>query len=147
MNFISLMLFCATCLITNSHFDPLYPSALSFLSTGGMIGNGLFFFVSGYTLFSSVQRSARSRNSTIYWFARRILRIYPTYWIYLIVSQCLESNGGGGDFDYRFVRYAILVPQYDNYLLRSLFYCSQVPRYKPYLRSHRNRVDTVVGLL
>ena len=60
-----------------------------------MIGNGLFFFVSGYTLFSSVQRSARSRNSTIYWFARRILRIYPTYWIYLIVSQCLESNGGG----------------------------------------------------
>lgn len=38
----------ATMLITNSHFDTIYP--ISQLSMGGSIGNSVFFWVSGYCL-------------------------------------------------------------------------------------------------
>ena len=95
MNFISLLLFIATCLITNSHFDTLYGS-YSFLSTGGMIGNGLFFFVSGYTMYLSLQRIRINRNEIIFWFTRRFVRIYPAYWVYLIVNQVVGVMSGGG---------------------------------------------------
>lgn len=38
------MRFLAVILITNSHIGPLYPPHLQFLSTGGALGNSLFFF-------------------------------------------------------------------------------------------------------
>lgn len=56
MDVVSLIRFIATLLITNSHYDKLYPQGFSFLSTGGMIGNALFFWVSGYTLYFSLKK-------------------------------------------------------------------------------------------
>lgn len=56
MDIVSLIRFIATVLITNSHYDDLYPQGYSFLSTGGMIGNALFFWVSGYTLYFSLKK-------------------------------------------------------------------------------------------
>lgn len=50
-NSIDLLKFLAVLLITNSHFDKLYPESISFLGTGGAIGDALFFFCSGFTLF------------------------------------------------------------------------------------------------
>ena len=43
----------ATILITNSHFDTIYP--ISQLSMGGSIGNSIFFWVSGFCL-SNIKR-------------------------------------------------------------------------------------------
>ena len=50
---LSLMRFLAVILITNSHIGPLYPPHLQFLSTGGALGNSLFFFCSGFALYLS----------------------------------------------------------------------------------------------
>lgn len=48
---IDILKFLAVLLITNSHFDILYPTDCAFLGTGGAIGDALFFFCSGFTLF------------------------------------------------------------------------------------------------
>lgn len=76
MNFISLIRFLATILITNSHFDALYPAGFSWLSTGGALGNALFFLVSGYTLYLS------SRRNFAEWILRRYSKIFPAVWIF-----------------------------------------------------------------
>ena len=66
----------ATLLITNSHFTPLYPGRLSFLSFGGLFGNCLFFFISGYCL-------TNIRVSFPDWYFKRIRRIYLPYLLLL----------------------------------------------------------------
>ena len=61
-----------------------------------MIGNGIFFFVSGYTLYFSLQRIQLKWNEIVLWFAKRLLRIYPAYWVYIIVCQAFDVRMGGG---------------------------------------------------
>lgn len=61
----------AVFLVLNSHMGRCYES-YSFLATGGAIGDALFFFASGFTLF--LGRNMRFDN----WYKRRISRIYPT---------------------------------------------------------------------
>lgn len=68
---IELLKFIAVIAVLNSHFDPIY-GKYSFLATGGAIGDVLFFFVSGFTIF--LGRFGRFDN----WFKRRIKRIYPS---------------------------------------------------------------------
>ena len=68
---IDILKFIAVLLITNSHFDEQYTSC-QFLATGGAIGDVLFFFCSGYTLF--LGRLGRFDA----WYKRRIRRIYPS---------------------------------------------------------------------
>lgn len=69
---IDILKFFAALLITNSHMGMLYPDSLVKLSTGGAIGDVLFFFCSGFTLF--LGRGGDFFN----WYKRRINRIYPT---------------------------------------------------------------------
>lgn len=66
----------ATLLITNSHFDALYPEELSFLGFGGLFGNCLFFFISGYCL-------TRPRDPFPRWYGRRFVRVYTPYILFL----------------------------------------------------------------
>lgn len=66
----------ATLLITNSHFDALYPASLSFLGFGGLFGNCLFFYISGYCL-------TRPRDPFPQWYGRRIVRVYTPYVLFL----------------------------------------------------------------
>jgi peptidoglycan/LPS O-acetylase OafA/YrhL len=66
----------AICLIVNSHMDAFYP--ISHMATGGMLGNSLFFMVSSLGLFLSYQQ--RGEITFASWYARRILRIYPSVW-------------------------------------------------------------------
>lgn len=47
---IDILKFLAVLAITNSHMELLYGD-YNFLATGGAIGDVLFFFASGYTLF------------------------------------------------------------------------------------------------
>ena len=86
MDFISIIRFVATILITNSHFDNLYPPAYSVLSTGGMIGNALFFFCSGYTLYLSL---SKTKMNGFQWLLKRLIRLYPSIWLFRIFSGLL----------------------------------------------------------
>ena len=61
----------ATMLVLNSHMNICYGSHSVFASGGG-IGDALFFFISGFTLFMG--RKANFVN----WYKRRLGRIYPT---------------------------------------------------------------------
>lgn len=64
----------AALLITNSHMQLLYGN-YSFLATGGCIGDVLFFFCSGFTLFLKPMEGIKQFPD---WYKRRINRIYPT---------------------------------------------------------------------
>lgn len=68
---IDLLKFFAVLLIVNSHFDEQYVCCKE-LATGGAIGDALFFFCSGYTLF--LGRLGRFDA----WYKRRVRRIYPS---------------------------------------------------------------------
>lgn len=65
---LELLKFVAVIIVLNSHMDPIY-GKYGFLSTGGAIGDALFFFVSGFTIF--LGRFGRFDN----WYKRRIKRI------------------------------------------------------------------------
>lgn len=75
---IDILKFLAALLITNSHMEILY-GEYSYLATGGAIGDSLFFFCSGYTLFLG------DNTSFFNWYKRRINRIYPTVFAWMIV--------------------------------------------------------------
>lgn len=83
---IVLLKFIAALLITYSHMGNLFPY-YGGLVTGGAIGDGLFFFCSGFTLFLG-------RNDGFFnWYKRRVTRIYPSIWMWgLIVSVfCIQK--------------------------------------------------------
>lgn len=105
MNVITALKFIATILITNSHFGVLYPNQFQVLATGGTIGNSLFFFISGYTLYFS------NKESFVKWITKRFLRIYIPVWIFGLVVSMLLNKWNFQDFifpNYWFLR-AILV--------------------------------------
>lgn len=93
--------FIAALTITWSHMEPLLPD-YRFLATGGAIGDALFFFCSGYTLFLG-----RGGGSFFSWYKRRINRIYPTVFAWALLSSVIWGTGycmrdvilsGGGFF-------------------------------------------------
>lgn len=79
---IDIIKFFAVFLIINSHADICY-AKYSMLATGGAIGDALFLFCSGYTLFW--KNPVRFDN----WYKRRICRIYPSVFAALIVSYVI----------------------------------------------------------
>lgn len=68
-------------LITNSHFDLLYPDPR--LGVGGALGNAFFFTLSGYGLAHSYKNCGRG---FINWYWRRITRIFPSVWIVALLT-------------------------------------------------------------
>lgn len=82
---IDILKFIAAILITNSHMEILYVDPFKSIATGGSIGNGLFFFCSGFTLF--LGRIGRFDN----WYKRRINRIYPSVFAWAIISAAFFS--------------------------------------------------------
>ncbi len=58
----------AACLITNAHYEGVYPTDL--LANGGLIGDILFFAVSGYCLYNV-------KAAFPGWYAKRLWRVYP----------------------------------------------------------------------
>lgn len=57
----------AACLITNAHYIGIYPTDL--IANGGLIGDVLFFAVSGYCLYSI-------KAPFLKWYGKRIYRVY-----------------------------------------------------------------------
>lgn len=82
---ISFAKFIATFLVMNSHMGICY-AKYKFLATGGALGNALFFFISGFTLFLGVKQSFPN------FFKRRLARIYPVVVAMAIVSCLLWNN-------------------------------------------------------
>ncbi len=70
----------AALLITYSHMGMLFPH-WNWLVTGGAIGDGLFFFCSGFTLF--LGRDGGFGN----WYKRRISRIFPSIIMWALFSS------------------------------------------------------------
>lgn len=69
--FISFLRALAAALISNAHYIGVYPT--NWLSHGGMIGNILFFAVSGYCLYNVKTNFAK-------WYSRRFIKLYiPTF--------------------------------------------------------------------
>ena len=62
----------AAMLITNSHYTGVYPT--DFIANGGLLGNVIFFAVSGFCLCNPKQSFPR-------WYGKRIVRMYPQIWI------------------------------------------------------------------
>lgn len=74
--FITCLRALAACLITNSHYTGIYPTDI--LAKGGMIGNLLFFAISGYCLYNA-------KIPFPYWYCKRLWRIYlPTIFATLV---------------------------------------------------------------
>lgn len=86
---VDIVKFLAVFLIINSHADVCYPR-FSALATGGAIGDSLFLFVSGFTLFLGKQ--VRFDN----YYKRRINRIYPSA---IASSLAILLFGGGSLLD------------------------------------------------
>lgn len=96
---IDILKFIAALVITNSHMEILYGKYSAF-ATGGAIGDVLFFFASGFTLFLGAM--GRFDN----WYKRRINRIYPTVFAWAIIAAFAFNyqndmkftviHGGGG---------------------------------------------------
>jgi peptidoglycan/LPS O-acetylase OafA/YrhL len=74
----------AAILITNSSFEILYP--ISSFATGGTMGNSLFFFASGFTLF------LKPLGRFDQFYKKRINRIYPTVFAWALLSTIFFAN-------------------------------------------------------
>lgn len=80
--FITVLRALATCLITNSHYTGVYPTDL--IANGGLIGDILFFAVSGYCLYNI-------RLSFPRWYGKRLWRILLPVWITTAVFMALGA--------------------------------------------------------
>ncbi|MBO4851500.1 MAG: acyltransferase [Prevotella sp.] len=78
----------AVLFVFNSHLEHLYGS-MGFMATGGMIGVGLFFFCSGFTLLLKPMEGVRHFPE---WYKRRIIRIYPTVFAFAIIDGAFFHN-------------------------------------------------------
>lgn len=95
---IVILKFLAALFITYSHMGILFPK-YGGLVTGGAIGDGLFFFCSGFTLFLG------RKDSFFNWYKRRISRIYPTIIMWALLSAVV--------FDWKWsVTDLIITPKY-----------------------------------
>ncbi len=80
----ALMRAAAALLIANSHLESFYP--YPWLAGDGLIGNALFFFLSGF----GIALGSHSRDRGFFrWYFRRIVRIYPSVILAVLLIQIL----------------------------------------------------------
>ncbi len=101
--FINALRALAACLITNSHYTDVYP--LSIIANGGMLGNIIFFAVSGYCLYNV-------RLAFPKWYFKRLYRIYPAVWIVTGIYFLLGSY----DFTEHSARWWIIYPTFYHFI-------------------------------
>lgn len=80
--FITFLRALAACLITNVHYVGIYPT--DSIANGGLIGDVLFFTVSGYCLYNVKLPFHR-------WYGKRLYRIYPPVLIITLVYLLLGT--------------------------------------------------------
>ena len=81
--FITFLKALAACFITNAHYTGVYPVEL--IANGGLIGDILFFAVSGYCLYNVKFSFPR-------WYGKRLFRVYPPViiitFVYTLLGFC-----------------------------------------------------------
>lgn len=82
--FVNYLKLIATILITNSHFGDIWP--VSAMASGGLLGNIIFFAVSGYLLFNI-------KESFPKWFSKRFLRVYPVMAAFTLFAVAIGLYG------------------------------------------------------
>lgn len=82
---ITLLKFFAAFLITWSHLDKCFPADQSFLATGGSLGNGLFFFISGFGLYLS------TRNLKSFWFQTKFSKLLLPTFIFILAKTIFNG--------------------------------------------------------
>lgn len=80
ITFITFLRALAACLITNSHYNGVYP--LDFIANGGLVGNAVFCAVSGYCLY-------HVKGSFPKWYGKRLFRCYLPVWVITAVYVLL----------------------------------------------------------
>ena len=75
--FINYLRTIATVLITNSHYQNIWP--ISDLAAGGLLGNILFFAASGFCLLNVKENFGK-------WYLKRIVKIYPVMLGFTLLS-------------------------------------------------------------
>lgn len=80
--FITVLRALAACLITNAHYTGIYPTDL--IANGGLIGDVLFFAVSGYCLYNV-------KMSFPKWYGKRLYRVYPPVLIMTLIYVLLGA--------------------------------------------------------
>ena len=78
--FINYLKLIATLLITNSHFGDIWP--VSAMASGGLLGNIIFFAVSGYLLFNIKEKFPK-------WFGKRFMRVYPAMAVFTLFAVAI----------------------------------------------------------
>lgn len=71
--FVTFLRALAACFITNAHYTGIYPTDL--IANGGLVGDVLFFAVSGFCLYNV--KYELNAIGFARWYGRRIWRIYP----------------------------------------------------------------------
>ena len=82
-SFINIVRALATCLITNSHFSPIY--TYDIIAKGGALGNSLFFLATGFCLANC---NGRFGN----WYSKRLLRLYVPLLLVSGFYLCVGKN-------------------------------------------------------
>lgn len=106
---IDVVKFIAVLLIINSHADIMYPH-LSILATGGAIGDCIFLFCSGFTLWMGGGKTFES------YYKRRVNRIYPSVFVSIAFIHIIKRNSciraiefAGGEFIIAIMFYYVLL--------------------------------------
>ena len=117
---IDIVKFLAVLLIINSHADMMYPK-YQVLATGGAIGDCLFLFCSGFTLFLGGQKSFGN------YYKRRISRIFPSVFAATIFTSIISRNPRihylgllGGEFIIAIMVYYVLLYFIRKYAINKL---------------------------
>lgn len=131
--FIVCLRFIAACLITNAHYTDIYP--LEIIANGGLLGDVIFFAVSGYCLF-------HIKSSFPKWYGKRFLRCY----IPVLLATAIYMILGAYNTEKHFLVWWYIYPTYYH------FVASIVVLYVPYyfivrFKYLRNRIPIImVGL-
>ena len=80
-SFIDCLKIIAMALITNAHYENIYP--LSIIANGGLLGDMIFFAVSGFCLFNI-------KDDFLKWYSKRISRIYPSVWLVTLICLAVQ---------------------------------------------------------
>lgn len=89
--FINFLRALAMALITNSHYMGVYPTDI--IANGGLLGDVLFFAVSGFCL-------ANIKLPFHKWYFKRIIRIYPIIWIITVFYFAIGAYSYGSVFEF-----------------------------------------------
>lgn len=123
---VEMLKFVAALMVVNSHIGIMYVADYKQLATGGAIGDELFFFCSGFTLFLSSKPLTRFDH----WYKNRINRIYPAVFMWAIITSALHLTDktmvdvvlfGGGWFVSAIMVYYVIFYLIKKYFINRLF--------------------------